>query len=143
MRYEQGYRAWAYARDTGVHPSVVIGQMAQLLGEAERRGIPVVGASQDISSGRTLERMGLLAALRAVRSGYANALLVRDVSRLSGDRRVLLRIMEVLQDNDAILLCTAEDVHTSLRLQNISQQIVQRAACLGLDLSWFEKEGEI
>ena len=45
MQQEKNLRAWAYARDIGVHPSVVIGQMAQVLQEAERRGIPVVGTS--------------------------------------------------------------------------------------------------
>lgn len=133
---QKGLRAWAYARDINVPPSVVISQMFQLLKEAERRDLPVVGTSQDISSGMTLERMGLLMALRGTRTRYANALFVRDVSRLSEDRRVLLRIMEILQEHDAVLLCTAEDAHASLQAKGLAEQLFQRADKLGLGLPW-------
>lgn len=142
MQQEKNLRAWAYARDIGVHPSVVIGQMAQLLGEAERRGSAVVGTSQDMSSGMTLERMGLLSALRGTRTRYANALLVRDVSRLSEDRNILLRIMEVLQEHDAVLFCTAEEAHASLQAKGLAEQLCQRADKLNLGLPWLEKEDD-
>lgn len=115
MAQEKGLRVWAYARDINVHPNMVISQMSQLLERADQKNLPVVGTSQDISSGMTLERMGLLTALRATRTRYANALLVRDVSRLSEDRHILLRIIEILQEHDAVLLCTAEDAHASLQ----------------------------
>lgn len=134
-------RAWTYARDINVPPSVVISQMSQLLKEAERQDLPVVGTSQDISSGVTLERMGLLMALRGTRTRYANALLVRDVSRLSENRHILLRIMEILQEHDAVLLCTAEDAHASLQAKGLAEQLCQRADGLGLGLPWIEKEG--
>ena len=142
MQQEKNLRAWAYARDIRVHLSVVIGQMAQVLQEAERRGIPVVGTSQDMSSGMTLERMGLLSALRGTRTRYANALLVRDVSRLSEDRNILLRIMEILQEHDAVLLCTAEDAHASLQAKGLAEQLCRRADKLGLGLPWLDKEAD-
>lgn len=136
MEQKKRLRAWAYVRDISVHPSVVIGQMSRLLKDAETRGIPVVGASQDISSGMTLERMGLLSALRAMRTMYANAVITRDVSRLSEDRYILLRIMETLQDHSAVLICTAEDAHASLQAKDIAHILRQRADSLGLDLPW-------
>lgn len=122
MEQEIRLRAWAYVRDISVHPSVVIGQMSRLLKDAEARGIPVVGASQDMSSGMTLERMGLLSALRAMRTMYANAVITREVSRLSEDRYVLLRIMETLQDHGAVLICTVEDAHAP-KIPNIASYI--------------------
>lgn len=140
MKQEKQCRAWAYARDISVPPAVLICQMAELLGDAERRGIQTVGASQDMSSGKTLGRMGLKEALRAIRTGYADAVLVRDALRLSEDSYTLFRIMEVLQDHGAVLLCTAEDAYTDLRLKNVSQRLYQRAACFGLGLPWIEKE---
>ena len=143
MENEKGLRAWAYVRDICAHPSVVIGQMSRLLKDAEARGIPVVGASQDMSSGKTLERMGLLSALRAVRTGYANAVIARDVSRLSENRQVLLRVMEILQDHGGVLICTAEDAHASLQAKDIAHILRQRADSLGLGLPWLEKGSEI
>ena len=92
-----------------------------------------------MSSGRTLDRMGLKEALRAVRIGHANAVLVRDVSQISGDKHTLLRVMETLQDHGAILLCTKEDTYASLRAKGISQQLYQRSFCMGLGLPWLEK----
>ncbi len=133
-------KAWAYARNFGVSPAVLICQMAELLGEAERRGIQTVGASQDMSSGKTLDRMGLKEALRAVRRQYANAILVHDVRRLSEDRTVLLRILEILQDNNAVLLCIAEDAYTALRGMGLFQQLYQRSFCTGLGLPWLSKD---
>lgn len=136
MKQEKDLRAWAYARDLTAHPHVLIGQMSQVLQEAERRGIAVVGTSQDMSSGRTLERMRLLSALRGTRTKYANAVIVRDVSRLSGDRYVLLRIMETLQDHGAVLICTAEDAYASLLAKGAAHLLCQRADGLGLGLPW-------
>lgn len=139
MHPKDEIRAWAYARDHAVPSAVLICQMAKLLGEAEQRGIPVVGTSQDMSSGRTLDRMGLREALRAVRRQYANAVLVHDIRRLSEDRTVLLRILEVLQDGSAVLICTAEDAYTALRGMGFSQQLYQRSFSTGLGLPWLEK----
>lgn len=141
MHPKDAIRAWAYARDFAVSPAVLICQMAKLLGEAEQRGIPVVGTSQDMSSGRTLDCMGLKEALRAVRRQYANAVLVHDIRRLSENRAVLLRILKVLQDNSAILICTAEDAYAALRGMGLSQQLYQRSFCAGLGLPWL-KQGE-
>lgn len=102
----------------------------------------MVGTSQDMSSGLTLERMGLLTALRATRTRCANTLLVQDVSWLSKDRHTLLRIMEILQEHDAVLLCTAEDAHASLQAKGLTEQLCQRADKLGLGLPWLEKGSE-
>lgn len=115
MRQRRKCKVWAYARDFRVPPAVLIGQMAELLGKAEKYSVPVVGTSQDLSSGKTLDRMGLKEALRAVHTGYANAVMVRDVFRLSEDEDTLLRIMEILQDHGAFLICTEEDAHICLR----------------------------
>ena len=142
MKQESEYRAWAYVRDRDVPPGIVIAQMSRLLGEAERLCLSVVGMSQDIHNGRTLDRPGLKDALRAIRTGYADAVLVRNVSRLSEDRYTLLRIMEVLQDHGAVLLCTAEDTYAGLRLADVSQQLYQRAACFGLGMPWIGNRTE-
>jgi len=140
MEREKAIKAWAYVRDFCVPPDVLICQMTQLLGDAERQGIPVVGMSQDHSSGRTLDRIGIKSALHAICTGYANTILTHDVLRLSEDRHTLLRIMEILQDNRAVLICTAEDAYTALRSKGISPQLYQRAFSTGLRLPWVDKK---
>ena len=139
MEQKNELRAWAYARADGVSTSVLIAQMNQVLEEAARRGICTVGTSQDMSGGETLDCSGLRSVLGAVKKGVANAVLVRDVSRLSKDWHTLLQIMEILQDHGAVLICTAEDAYAGLRLQNVSQALCQRAACFGVGLPWTEQ----
>ena len=135
------WRCWAYVRVTGrILPSGMAAQMAALMDAAERMGLDVVGQSQEHSSGKTLDRMGLKEALRAVRRQYANAILVHDVRRLSEDKAALLRILEILQDNNAVLLCIAEDAYTALRGMGLSQQLYQRSFCTGLGLPWLSKD---
>ncbi len=136
MNPKNEVKAWAYVRDFCVPPSTLICQMTQLLNDAEQQGIPVVGMSQDHSSGKTFDRIGLKSALHAICTGYANTIFTHDVCRLSEDGHTLLRIMEVLQDNSAVLICSSEDAYTSLREKGISPRLYQRAMAMGLRLPW-------
>lgn len=134
---EKGHwRCWAYVRGYGIGPSALIRQMSMILAMAERKGLMIVGQSQEISSGKTLRRMGLQEALRAVRLGYANAILTHSVFHLSVDRTVLLRVLEIMQDHHAVLICTAEDTYTCLYNIGLSQQLHQRSLNLTLGLPW-------
>lgn len=76
-------KLWAYVRSSSPRPEVLIQQMKGLLTDAEQNGWQIVGTSQDMSTGRTLARMGLWEAQRAIRQQQANALLVEDVGRIS------------------------------------------------------------
>ena len=113
--------------------------MKQVLDEAARRGVCTVGTSQDMSGGETLDCSGLRAAISAINTGIANAVLVRDVERLSADWHTLLQIMEILQNHGAVLICTAEDAYAGLRIKNVSQMLRQRAACFGLGVPWISQ----
>lgn len=131
------WRCWAYVRVTGrILPSGMAAQMAALMDAAERMCLDVVGQSQEHSSGKTLDRMGLKEALRAVRLGYANAIYTYNVLQLSTDKLVLLRVLEILQDHHAVLICAGEDAYTALRGIGISQRLYQRSFCTGLGLPW-------
>lgn len=129
-------RLWAYARSSSPHPEVLIRQMQGLLTEAKQKGWRIVGASQDMSTGRTLARMGLREAQRAIRQQQANALLVEDVGKISHDYHTALRILEFLQDHGAVLLCTQSDVRYELRIKGLSRALSQRAARKRLGLPW-------
>ena len=66
-------KLWAYVRSSSPRPEVLIQQMKGLLTDAEQNGWQIVGTSQDMSTGRTLARMGLWEAQRAIRQQQANA----------------------------------------------------------------------
>ena len=129
-------KLWAYVRSSSPRPEVLIQQMKGLLTDAEQNGWQIVGTSQDMSTGRTLARMGLWEALRAIRQQQANALLVEDVGRISHEYCTALRVLEFLQDHGAVLLCTQCDVSYVLYVKGLSQALYQRAASKGLGLPW-------
>ena len=110
--------------------------MQGLLADAERNHWTVVGTSQDMSTGRTLARMGLREAQSAVRQGLANGILVEDVGRLSHEYSTALRVLEFLQDHGAVLICTQSDVRYELYIKGLSQALQQRAMSKGGIVPW-------
>ena len=107
-----------------------------LLADAERNHWTVVGTSQDMSTGRTLARMGLREAQSAVRQGLANGILIEDVGRLSHEYSTALRVLEFLQDHGAVLICTQADVRYELYIKGLSQPLQQRAMSKGGIVPW-------
>ena len=137
---EHELKLWAYARSSSSRPSVLIQQMQGLLADAERNHWTVVGTSQDMSTGRTLARMGLREAQSAVRQGLANGILIEDVGRLSHEYSTALRVLEFLQDHGAVLICTQADVRYELYIKGLSQPLQQRAmskGVLGTGWPWY------
>ena len=130
-------KLWAYARSSSPRPEVLIRQKKGLLTDAEQNGWQIVGTSQDMSTGRTLARMGLREAQRAIRQQQANALLVEDVGKISHDYSTALRVLEFLQDHGAVLICTQCDVSYVLYIKGLSQALHQRAVRKGLGLPWW------
>ena len=133
---EHELKLWAYARSSSPRPGVLIRQMQGLLADAERSHWTVMGTSQDMSTGRTLARMGLREAQKAVRQGIANGILVEDVGRLSHEYSTALRVLEFLQDHSAVLICTQTDARYELYIKGLSQALYQRAARKGRSLPW-------
>ena len=130
------YKCSAYVRGRDTAPLNLIRRMEALLNTDEQMGLTVVGQSQEVSSGRTLHRVGLTEALRTIRLGHANAILVSDVLQLSDDKAVLLRILELMQDRYAVLICTNEDAYMHLHTMGLSQQLYQRSFALKLGVPW-------
>lgn len=84
---------WLYSRSSDKHLKVLFQQMQNLLDEAERRAYAVAGTSQDMGSGKSMARMGLKQMMRAVKGGLAQAVLVQDLTRLSHDPAILMKIL--------------------------------------------------
>lgn len=127
---------WLYSRSSDKRVFVLIQQMRNLLEEANHREYTVVGTSQDMGTGRSMARMGLKQMLLAVKQGQARAVLVRDLSRLSHDPVILIKILEFLQDHDAVLITTESDLRYELYIKGLENRFFQRAAQKGLHLPW-------
>ena len=127
---------WVYSRSSDKHPAVLFQQMKDLLEQAEQQKYMVVGTSQDMGTGRSMTRMGLKQMLQAVKNGSARAVLVRDLTRLSHDSAVLIRVLELLQDHDAVLITTESNLRYELHLKGLEQYFLNRAARKGCGLPW-------
>ena len=129
-------KLWAYARSSSPRPGGLIRQMERLLADAGQNGWQIVGASQDMSTGKMLTRMGLREAQRAIRMKQANGILVESVGKISHEYYTALRVLEFLQDHSAVLICTQTDISYELHIKGFSQTLWQRAAQKGLGLPW-------
>ena len=127
---------WLYSRSGDKRMFVLIQQMRDLLEEAKQREYIVVGATQDMGTGRSMARMGLKQMMQSVKSGFTRAVLVRDLSRLSHDPAILIQILEFLQDHGAVLITTESDLRYELYIKGLENRFFQRAAQKGLHLPW-------
>ena len=91
---------------------------------------------QAVGSGKSMARMGLKQMMRAVKGGLAQAVLVQDLTRLSHDPAILMKILEFLQDHDAALITTESDLQYELYIKGLEQHFLRRAAQTGLRLPW-------
>lgn len=127
---------WLYSRSSSQRPAVLFEQMRNLLEEAEHREYTVVGTSQDMGTGRSMNRIGLKQMMRSVQGGFVRAVLVRDLTRLSHDPAILIQILEFLQDHDTVLITTESDLQYELYIKGLENRFFQRAAQKGLHLPW-------
>ena len=127
---------WLYSRSSDKRVSVLIQQMRNLLEEANHREYTVVGTSQDMGTGRSMARMGLKQMMRAVKGGLAQAVLVQNLTRLSHDPAILMKILEFLQDHNAVLITTESDLQYELYIKGLEKHFLRRAAQKGLRLPW-------
>lgn len=74
------------------------GQYESLETYAAQMNFMVVGFSQDLGSGRNLERPGLQAVLEAAKTGSFQVLLVDSMSRIGRDTGKVQVVMNLLQD---------------------------------------------
>lgn len=129
-------KVWENSRSSDPHTRTQFEKTKELLREAQNRGYSVVGVSQDMGSGRSLGRVGLQKALQAVRDGSARAMLVQDSDRLSIQVPVLKKVLEHLQDYDAVLITTGSDLRYELYRKGLETYFYRRAAQTGCGLPW-------
>ena len=95
---------WLYSRSSDRNPALLFRQMESLQAEAEGQGYYIAGNSQDMSTGRIIQRMGLHQMLKAVKSGSVRAVMLQDLFRLSRDTVVLVQILEFFQSHNILLI---------------------------------------
>lgn len=95
--------AWLYARIATGGPDLLDLQIQILTEQAKQKGLTVVGTSQDIASGRSLDRPGLLEMLKAVREDKIGAVMVHGLSRLGRDWDILTHIFQELEQHQVSL----------------------------------------
>lgn len=90
--------AWIYCRIDAPEDThgALKGQYEQLERYAGQMGFTVVGSSQDLGSGTSLDRPGLLAVREAVKAKTAEVLLVTSISRIGRDATSLTEFIRSL-----------------------------------------------
>lgn len=136
MKNEGKPCVWLYARGGSARPAVLIAQMRDLVEEADRRGYPVAGASQDQKASWGRQYTGLNEMRRAVRAGRANAVLVKNLGQLGAHDKTALCILRFLQDHGAVLLCAESDVRYELYIRGLEQPLRRRALKKGCGVPW-------
>ena len=71
-----------------------------------------------------------------VHRGNAHIVMVWDLSRLSRDNGTLIRILNFLQDYDAVLVTAGTDLRYELSIRGVELFLRKRAAQKGSDVPW-------
>lgn len=91
---------WLYCRIDSAEDTygVLESQHQQLKHHAERMGLTVVGASQDLSNGLSMNRPGLQAVKTAANNGDIQTLLVISTSRIGRDSNDVYQFLSELSE---------------------------------------------
>lgn len=110
-------RVWIYCRTA--HPDMVCLAMQEryMISYAEGQGFTIAGITSEHGSGLDFSRAGLKAVSNAIEEGKADALLVKDLSRLGRDMEEMDAYLHWLKKHNAEVICadgTVPTLHTDL-----------------------------
>lgn len=88
-------------------------QRQAITAECERRGWQLVEIAEDVGSGKDLRRPGIQAALEALESGSASALVVAKLDRLSRSMLDFAKVMAAAQTESWALVALDVAVDTT------------------------------
>lgn len=117
-------RAWLYTRINEAELGPSIEQMQVLLKQAKKMGFTVVGTSQDVGSGNSINRPGLQQMLEAVRKEEVGVVMVCSISRLSRDTRVMAAILKEFNQHKVRLLGREDDFTRNLFENKMLQDVL-------------------
>lgn len=128
-------RVWIYTRLRG-DTDQRAAQKARLLQDAMEHDYTVVGCTTDEADEAILRRPGLRAALRAVRKGAVDAVMVTRVLNISHEPNRLRWFLKKLQNAGTILMAGGTDVEKELGEIGIAKDLRDRAQRKRLALPW-------
>lgn len=128
-------RVWIYTRLRG-DTDQRAAQKARLLQDAMEHDYTVGDCSTDEADDCILYRTGLRVALRAVRKGEVDAVMVTRVLSISHAPHRLLWVMKKLQNTGVILMAGGTDVEKELAEMGIAKSLRDRAQRKRLTLPW-------
>ena len=113
-------RTWVYYRIAYDGPNsteALAAQRHSLDAYAKEHSLEIVGFSNDIGSGRTIDRPGLRDFHAAAENGEVNILLVHSLSRLCRDSYKIIEYWHLLRDL-GVSIYTADCGEVDLRLEH-------------------------
>lgn len=127
-------RAWIYGRDSSREESLA-SQVEKIKQFAESEQIEVVGTSAEICLGHGIERDGLSEAIRMVKSGAADTLLICSLDRISDDPGEIKKFAGLVEDLDAVTFVNKDDSAAWTQIKGIIQGGSPLQSDLGMILS--------
>ena len=121
----QQKRAWVYCRIDAPEDThgALKSQRQQLMDYAEQMGFTVVGASEDLASGLSLDRPGLNRFADAVKAGSVDVLLVHDISRIGRDTCQTMAWLEALRSKKVSVYSPLEG-ELAFSFQRLVQDVI-------------------
>lgn len=106
----QKKRAWLYCRTDAPEDTHgrLKSQKKELFDYAEQMGFEVVGGSEDLGSGLSIDRPGLTECLRNAEAGNFDVLLAQSLSRVSRDTVAALAFLRELSQFGAVFCSPLE-----------------------------------
>lgn len=132
---ENNKRVWLYTRQRGDANELAL-QKAKLLQTAMDRGYEVVCHSSDEADDWLIHRPGLQAALRHVRAGEVDILMITRIENISHDERRLFHVLKKLQDGHAKLLIPNTKLEKIMAGTWREMRLSSRGKRKGLALPW-------
>lgn len=98
-------RVWIYCRTAHPDANFLEAQEQYMIGYAKEQGFSIVGITSEHGSGLDFSRKGLKAVSNAIETRKADAILVKDVSRLGRDPEEVDVYLSWLKKHNAEMLC--------------------------------------
>ena len=127
---------WIYARTADPDSNTLTGQAQDLADYAARHGWQVAGFTLDHGRGGSLLRPPLWAMLWKLRSGKADAVLVRSLSRIGYSYEFIYLVLCCLQDCGIRLRTAEQHLQLELYFIGLEHRLANRAVLKGRCVPW-------
>lgn len=124
-------RVWIYCRTAHPDTDFLEVQERYMIGYAKEQGFTIVGITSEHGSGLDFSRKGLKVVSNAIETRKADAILVKDISRLGRDLEEADVYLNWLKKHNAEILCadgTVPVLYTDLLHSLIEKYLAETAS---------------